>query len=173
MPSAPRSSASAPPTFRCCRSSRTVGWLASSIARRSSATCGCRRWSPLRVGADGRGLSGVALGRDKVEDESGPSEVASTLSLAGARAVELADAASIDHRDRPLDNVTRDIATTVRAKAPVQIPVHVDPRRPTPRGLRAPAWIEAAFAGGDARDRVGKPELLFVEEVLVHEPFGF
>src|SRR2546430_12183121 len=61
----------------------------------------------------------------------------------------------------------------MRSQAPVQVPVHIHPRWPAPRGLRSPAGIERALAGGDARDWIGEPELLFVEEVLVHESFGF
>src|SRR5438477_8132914 len=144
---------------------------ACSIARRSSATCGCRRWSPPRVAAEARRLGGAVLRRNEVEDESGPTEVASAFSLAGARVVELADPASIDHRDCPLDDVAGEIAAPVRSQAPVQIPVDVDPCWPAPGRLRAPPRVECALAGGDARDWIGKPELLLIEEVLVHESF--
>src|SRR5437773_6411851 len=148
-----------------------VGWSAFSIAKRSSATCGCRRWSPPGAAAEARGLHGAPLGRDEIEDERGPPEVTRAFSVARAWVVELADAASADHRYGPLDDVTRDIGAPMRTKSPVQIPVHVDPGGSAPGGLRAPARIEGALAGGDARDRVGKPELLLVEKVLVHEPF--
>src|SRR2546429_8057019 len=60
----------------------------------------------------------------------------------------------------------------MRSQAPVQVPVHIHPGWPAPGGLRAPAGIEGGLAGGDARDWIGKPELLFVDEVLVHESFG-
>src|SRR5207247_9999154 len=60
----------------------------------------------------------------------------------------------------------------MRSQAAVQVPVHIHPGWPAPGGLRAPAGIERGLAGGDARDWIGKPELLFVEEVLVHESFG-
>src|SRR6266566_1643923 len=142
-----------------------VGWSAFSIAKRSSATCGCRRWSPPRAAAEARGLHGALLGRDEIEDERGPPEVTRAFSVARARVVELADAASVDHRDCPVDDVTRDIGAPMRTKSPVQIPVHVDPRGPAPGGLRAPAWIESPLAGGDARDRVWKPELFLVEKM--------
>src|SRR6267378_902115 len=116
-------------------------------------------------------LRRAPLGRDQIEDERGPPEITCAFSVTGPRVVELADAASVDHLGRPLDDGPCDIVAPVRAKSPVQVPVHVDPGRPAPGGLRAPARVESALAGGDARDRVGEPELLFVEEMLVHKSF--
>src|SRR3989442_13871268 len=130
--------------------------------------CACARCSGSRGAAD---LGRAPLRRDEVKDERGPPEVACAFSVARPRVVELADATSVDHRDRSLDDAARDVAAPVRAKSPVQVPVHVAPAGPPPGRLRPPARIECALAGGDARDRVRKPELLLVEKMLVHESF--
>src|SRR6184192_1308532 len=139
----PRSSALAPPIYHCCPSSRTDASSACSIARRLSATCGCRRWWLPRVGTE------------------------------AADQPVLRSAAAMRSRTSVVQPKSRAPSPApVRSKAPVQVPVHIHPRWPAPRGLRAPAGIERALAGGDARDWIGKPKLLFVEEVLVHESFG-
>jgi len=96
--------------------------------------------------------------RDEIENERGPPEVTSAFAIAGAGVVELTDTASVDHRDRPLDDASCDIGASVRGEVPNTDTSSRDPRGPAPGGLRSPSRIERPLAGGDARNRVRKPE---------------
>src|SRR5205823_2916696 len=115
------------------------------------------------------GLGGRLRG-DEVEHEARPAEARRALTLRGPRVVELADPTLGLHLDRTARELARDIREAVLAQTPVQVPVDADPGRAAPGGLREPARIEARLARGRARYRIRQPELLVIEQVLVHEP---
>src|SRR3979490_859353 len=100
-------------------------------------------------------VSGTALTDllrgDQIQAESRPAEVCRAISLGREWVVELADPAAGLHGDGAAGELARDIVESMRAKAPVQVPVHVDPRGTAPGRLRLPGRIDRHATRGHAR----------------------
>src|SRR5205085_8734964 len=107
------------------------------------------------------------FGCDQVQAQARPAEARGAVARRGVRVVELADPADRLHLDGPPRELAGDIGVAVLAQAPVEVPVHVHPRRSAPGRLGEPGRIEARLGRGDARYRIGQPELALVQEVLL------